>query len=103
MSIVVPSDRDHWSTAKGPCFYCKDDIPRDVVMVMWAGVAAVEYDDGPENQAVDIALHVRCAERLGVHLLGDTREADLAQGESPWDQRAMRLPKAKLERQEWQS
>lgn len=100
MSIVVPSDRGSWWCAKGPCFYCKTDIATDQVMVMWAGVGFVEYEEHEGDQGVDIALHIDCAERLGMHLIGDSREARLSAGEGVWKTRAGTLRKFQLERQE---
>jgi hypothetical protein len=69
-----------------------DDLPTDRVTVMWAG-----------KNGSDIGLHIDCAEKLGMHLMGDVREARLAQGDGVWGIRADRLKKAKLERQEWES
>lgn len=43
-----------------------------------------------------IVLHADCARRLGTHLIADSREAELASGESPWRQRATRAACASL-------
>jgi hypothetical protein len=103
MSIVVPSERGSWSVARGPCFLCMEEIAPDVVSVMWAGAATVEVTEGDyQRHAVDIGLHIDCAGRLGGHLIGDAREAHLAQGDGVWGGRAERLKKAKLEREEWE-
>lgn len=66
MSIVVPSDQGAWWDASGACFYCGDGRPKDGITVMWSG-----------RNGVDVWLHIRCAERLGMHLIADSREADL--------------------------
>lgn len=103
--IVHPSDRGAWWAPKDDnCFLCREDIPRDVVSVMWGSGAAVQMDDGSVvGCGVDIGLHIDCAAKLGAHLIGDAREARLAQGDAHWSQRADHMKKTRLERQEWQS
>jgi hypothetical protein len=63
--IVAPSERGEWWGTTDPCFYCRDEIAPSVVTVMWAG-------------ASNIAFHPACAATFGMHLISDSREADLA-------------------------
>jgi hypothetical protein len=74
-----------WFPAAGRCFYCGDALDAPP-WVAWRGADAW------------IILHRRCAPRLATHLIGDTREADLASGEPPWDTRATNTAVAALER-----
>ena len=58
--------------------------------VFWAG------SDGS-----GIALHGGCASALGVHLLKDVREYELAVGGGHWGKRAARAAGAALRASEW--
>lgn len=90
--IVMPSEQGSWWDAAGACFYCGKERPADGVTVLWAGLDETK-----------MWLHIRCAERLGTHLIADAREADLAEAKTAvWERRSERIKKAKLERQEWQ-
>lgn len=86
MSIVTPDERGEWWCPKEPCLTCGQEIPADQPAVMWAG-------------ATDVILHVECARQLGVHLICDSREAELAGG-GHWWRRALRALRASLVAQE---
>lgn len=92
MSSVAPGDRDKWWAAKGRCFYCGQEIPQDKTMVMWDGSTAV------------IALHWACASKLGAHLIGDARQAQISNGETVWQRQktmAVEMLSDHLQRQEF--
>lgn len=87
MSIVIPADRGDWWCPDEPCLYCSEAVPADQPAVMWAGSRSVIF-------------HVECARKLGVHLISDAREADLAA--APGSHRALRALRASLTAQEHQ-
>lgn len=69
--IDVGSFRSIWVNGNDPeCFYCGEVIDQKVTMVYWAG------------HPVNISLHKNCAERLGTHLLKDSRTAEIVEGNS---------------------
>ena len=79
MSALLPADRAAWwAPATAWCFLCLEDVPTTVPAVMWSGTRR-------------ILLHVPCARKLGAHLIGDAREAELASGVRPWATRAARV------------
>lgn len=86
MSIVTPAERGEAWAPKGPCLTCGEEIPADRPAVMWAG-------------AQDVILHAECARKLGVHLICDSREAELAGG-GHWWKRTLRALKSALVIQE---
>jgi hypothetical protein len=89
--IVVPSDQGAWWDAAGGCFMCGGERPTGEITVMWAGL-----------NGTNIWLHVRCSERLGMQLIADAREADLAGSEAViWRRRAESIKRFRLEQQEW--
>lgn len=76
--ILLPPERSEWWAPQGlTCFTCGRDAGPDEVLVSWIG---------PEH---NIVLHAGCAERLGVALIADSREALLAGAR--WENRATRV------------
>jgi hypothetical protein len=74
--IAVVGDRIELG-ATPVCWLCGERIADDEIATVWVGA-----------DSVAIALHIRCAECLGVHLLGDAREGQLAVGGGHWTRRA---------------
>ena len=88
MTVVHPAERAEWWAAPGkPCFYCHNDIPTETPAVEWAGQE-------------HILLHPECADKLGVHLIGDAREARLSGGDRLWTRRVARAARAAMIAQE---
>lgn len=93
MSVVEPSawqDREHawWLPAAPDCFLCGEDTSRRPA-VYWHGYPGV------------IVLCPPCAERLGVHLIADSREAALMGGSASfWRTRALRAVRERLTHEE---
>ncbi len=86
MCVVHREDwREHWAPKDRMCFYCAQYV--DAPAVYWVG-------------ASDLLLHRDCAAELGVHLIADSREAQLAGGESPWAGRAAKAAGSALRAQE---
>ena len=88
MSIVIPGEPYEESavphlTVPLVCFFCSNGITIESIFVVWAGEG-------------DIVLHPNCARKLGVHLISDSREADLAGDE--WVSRLTRLVNARMKR-----
>lgn len=82
--ILLPSQRsEHWSPRDLTCRYCSTELGRDEIGVLWV-----------EEQ--DLLFHPTCARSLGVHLIADSREAELARGEHPWSRRAARAAGAAM-------
>ena len=78
MNVALPDDRASWWCPVGPCFTCGADVPSDGPAVIWAGLHG------------ELILHRECAVKLGAHLIGDAREAELASGAQPWARRVAR-------------
>jgi hypothetical protein len=66
---------------------CAEAVNQDVC-VTWMGT--------PDA----IVLHPVCAEKLGVHLIKDSREAEIAGGTANWTRRGIRAVRAGLVAQE---
>lgn len=67
---------------------CQDDIAEDQTAVLWSGRGK-------------IVMHPACAARLGTHLIADSREAALANGDGYWRGRATRVAKTVMESREF--
>lgn len=83
--IVVPADRGEWWSPDEPCLLCSQPVPTDQPAVMWAGHR-------------NVIFHVECARKMGVHLISDAREAEMATGSG--SHRALRALRASLSAQE---
>jgi hypothetical protein len=89
MAVLLPRERSEpWAPTTLDCFLCGAALERADVAIHWHGTTA-------------LVLHVACAERLGVHLIQDAREALLAAGAAKhWAKRAARAAGAALRAQE---
>ena len=77
MSVIYPHQRGEWWAPQAPdCYLCGDTVPGEPA-VMWAGIGE------------RLLLHRSCAGELGMHLIADAREADLATRPG-WARRAAR-------------
>lgn len=64
MGVLYPQDRSEWwAPRQTECFYCREEI--DGPAVFW-------------KAGEDLVLHPDCAQQLAVHLIADSREAQLA-------------------------
>jgi hypothetical protein len=79
MSVLYRADPGEWWARCDPrCFYCLEEAPGHSIAVMGAGLH-------------EVALHIGCAERLGLQLIQDAREAKLVGGGEPhWMRRTAR-------------
>lgn len=88
MGLLYAKHRgEHWAPESGACLYCGGDAYQALPAVYW-------YGDG---QA--IILHGDCARKLGVHLIADSREAELSRGQ-PWRSRAIQIVRSILTKEE---
>ena len=72
MTLVMPTDRgESWCPQIQTCWYCDESLPRNVVAAIWYTAPSA------------ILLHPSCSRRLGVHLIGDSREAELVSRRQP--------------------
>jgi len=78
MAIVTSPDQGGLPPLSGRCSHCGEPRDEAVPIVWWTADGGV------------LVLHPRCAERLGVHLIQDSREAELAHGGGQWSRRAAR-------------
>jgi len=89
VSVVLANDvhRSLYVHAGRECFLCAEPLNQGVC-VTWMGT--------PDA----ITLHPGCAETLGLHLIKDSREAEIASGSVNWMRRGVRAVRAALLTQE---
>ncbi len=85
MAIIHRSDwSEPWTPVLRECFLCGQRVAGTGAAVYWCGATG------------ELILHVECAERLALQLIGDAREARLVSGEAPWRARAVRAVREAL-------
>lgn len=91
MGVLLPQDRIQWWAADRDgscCFVCGESLDAAPATVFWKGLGGW------------LELHISCATYLGVHLIGDAREALPSTGERIWVARATRVLASGLRAQE---
>ena len=90
MSVLYPNDRERREYHElAVCHYCGAPAPAADVAVYW------------QCSGTTLLLHTGCARDLGVHLIADSREAQLASGAPRhWHERAARAALEPLYRTE---
>lgn len=87
-----------WMEIDHICFYCGKEVPVEPTVV-WSG--HLHANGAGDNL---ILLHGRCAETLGMHLIGDSREVKLASQRGPlekgWTRHVGRIFGQRIRRQD---